>query len=405
MILCIHPSVLGTSKYLRYDTATGSYAWVTNISSNDWVFGDTTVPNSLDVILSLYNKNIPQPIPKEYAQSFKALGINNTNIPWHNVLPARKFYSIIQDILVVLSKALEVLHKCPYGETFVAERSLLLGLSRALVDKQLLARYIAAENNPTIKGILRSFLPDGENYAKKVSYDQLATTTGRLTVKSGPSILTLPKRHRDILMSRYPGGSVIQVDFVSLEPRLARLLYAHESSRDLYNEISDNLFNGGLDREHVKIAVLCALYGASANKLRAVLDNQFNPELAISKIKDYFGISDLIAKLRNDMLTSGKIQNFFGRSLSTQSADNNIMVNHYLQSSAVDVSLLGFSNFVKKIMLAELRAQPLFVIHDALVLDVHPDDLSKICKFSEEGLHIDGLGKFPIDIDAIRSPG
>ena len=75
-------------------------------------------------------------------------------------------------------------------------------------------------SGPSVISSLRTFLPDDTGQAKKVRYDQIGTTTGRLTVKSGPAILTLPQKYRDVISSRYDQGKVIQIDFVSVEPRV-----------------------------------------------------------------------------------------------------------------------------------------------------------------------------------------
>ena len=53
-------------------------------------------------------------------------------------------------------------------------------------------------------------------------------------------------------------------------------MYIIVSFSKLNDEISEKLFSEKLKRSEVKIAVLCALYGASTQKLDVILNSQFN---------------------------------------------------------------------------------------------------------------------------------
>lgn len=55
-------------------------------------------------------------------------------------------------------------------------------------------------------------------------------------------------------------------------------------------------------------------------------------------------------------------------------------MNHYVQSTAVDVAMLGFLNILEYV--EELGKQedivPIFILHDALILDIHKNSFSLI---------------------------
>ena len=74
--------------------------------------------------------------------------------------------------------------------------------------------------------------------------------------------------------------------------------------------------------------------------------------------------------------------NAFGRPLAETSA----RISHYVQSSAVDVSCHGFGWLLDQ--LDSDRAKPVYLIHDALVLDVRKDYLSTVENFCKDGLHV-----------------
>ena len=66
------------------------------------------------------------------------------------------------------------------------------------------------------------------------------------------------------------------------------------------------------------------------------------------------------------------------------------------------MTLLGFRNLVKSIREKKINADPIFVIHDALVLDVERDDLDNLRSFIKDPISLPGLkGNFPIALEII----
>ena len=402
MIICIHSRVIGTKKHLVCDVSVGKeWSWTSFIPRDSWVFGDRLINNSLDVILDFLNLDHPVMGSRSHAKAFNVLlGHGDHNIPWHNVLPANKFRSALNNLISVLEDALRTFLDMGYGETFMKSRVLLTGLSRAYIDGKLLLKYINEEKNATVRTTLKSFRPDKENQARRINYSQSNTVTGRLTVLSGPQVLTLPKKYRDVIASRYKGGVIAQVDFTSLEPRVARLASGGNAEADVYVQLSNELFNASLAREQVKIAVLCALYGVSKNKLSSMLGPGFNADQVIKSIRTFFGIPCLAKDLRSQIRACSVIQNHFGRIIEPSKVDENILINHYVQSTAVDVAALGFCRLVESI--APLDVKPLFIIHDALILDISPESLQDVKEILGSGLGVPSMGNFPVEFSIIR---
>ena len=74
-------------------------------------------------------------------------------------------------------------------------------------------------------------------------------------------------------------------------------------------------------------------------------------------------------------------------------------MNNYIQSTAVDVALSYFSELCDKINLD--LCKPIFIIHDALILDVHKDYIDECNDITNKGYNCDQLGHFPVDTNKL----
>ena len=208
------------------------------------------------------------------------------------------------------------------------------------------------------------------------------------------------QKYRNIITSRYKGGKIIQVDFTSLEPRVARLATGLSVENDVYMQLSRELFGSSLTREEVKIAVLCALYGVSRRRLSSMLGDGFNANSIIKEIRGFFGIPELVKELKNQMLVNHKITNHFGRIIEPDKTESNILINHFVQSTSVDAAILGFHSLMSK--LSDKEVVPLFIIHDALVLDVSPESLQGLYEVIKNGISVPTMGNFPVEMSTIN---
>jgi DNA polymerase I-like protein with 3'-5' exonuclease and polymerase domains len=118
----------------------------------------------------------------------------------------------------------------------------------------------------------------------------------------------------------------------------------------------------------------------------------------IKQIEEYIDTRALIKRLKEEHKQTGYIKNRFGRLLTVDRPQDNIFVSYYAQSTGVDVSLMGFGNIIDSLGSEGIR--PIFVLHDALILDVHPDrleDVAKVCKVKVPGYD----QEFPLKIEEI----
>ena len=123
-------------------------------------------------------------------------------------------------------------------------------------------------------------------------------------------------------------------------------------------------------------------------------------EIFTRRIQKYFKISELKNKLRKNWEENGCIINRFGRRVSIESSSDHILLNSYSQSTGVDVSLLGFSQIVKDFSGDGFR--PLFVLHDALIVDVSTEKLRDLLNL--EKISIPSYDQdFPIKIENFSS--
>ena len=252
------------------------------------------------------------------------------------------------------------------------------------------------EKNETILSNLLSFKPIN-GFASKAQYNQIATISGRLTDQSGcPKILTLPARCRKIFESRWQrDGELLYIDFKNLEPRVIRKINGKDAAEDIYTEISKSL-DFEVDRVIIKRGIISTLYGASSQIKGLSKDRS---ESVLDATKKYFDLNSILEKasIINDI---GCRNNYFGRPIwNIEETKENKLINNYIQSTAVDIALSYFSELCMKINL-EL-CKPIFIIHDALILDVHNDYINDIMDILKKGYNCKKLGHFPIEIEKL----
>lgn len=379
-MLSISNRVLGSPKSLNITDGVASWG---PIPDGNWVLGDPRSPRSVEALLETAGRDIPSAIPEEYIASME--GVARGQVPWPLVIPLGIIGEHARMIATSVEEAVDKIGD--YSEVLANSRRVLCRLQPCRID---IAALQSCQGDAQL-GSIDSFEP-GQDFTCGPPVYSHATATGRLIVKEGPKILTVQKEHRRVLSSKFPGGKMMQVDFVSLEPRVLRLLRAGNSPADLYTDLLLRV-GGDVSRRQVKVAVLRSLYGSSRAGIKEEV-GAIGPKL-IREVEDYFGLKALQEKLHQQLRAKGHIKSHWGRPLR-EATDDHLLVSHFTQSTAVDVSLMGFGQLTDKITAEDLDVIPCFVLHDALLLDTAPQHMERMEQIAAEGINIDGLGHFDV---------
>ena len=292
------------------------------------------------------------------------------------LMPKKSLKFNLQKAENLLSESIRIHENSEYLLTWSKSFQFLQSMKRAKIDRVALERLMQERDSEDSR-TLRSFLPDSSGFARKVTYNVADSLTGRAKVASGPQVLTAHHEVRNCIRSSFEGGSVQMVDFRSVEPRIALLFVGRPAPDDVYSDLLDEFPEIG--RQAAKLATLVALYGGKVNRLAEVVGDLEKARKSVSFVKAHFRVDEMERKLAQQA-ENGLIRNILGRPLREATKNPRIRTNHFLQSSAAELAPLLFSelceNFVDEV-------RPLFVIHDALIVDVHPDRLEDFTQHAE----------------------
>lgn len=331
----------------------------------------------------LYLLKLPQFPPENFLKAYKSI-LRNTNaytLPWNQCIPQEFYIDYIKIFGAKLHEQTKNIDTSYFEQYFQKGNLILNALQEAKINKEFFESY---KDN----AIASTFLPNEEGYAEVPEYSRVDTVSGRLKVISGPNILHLKKEYRNIITSRFgEDGAIFYLDFKSLEPRLTITFNSSCGTlpKDIYEEIHSRITKDiTVTREQIKLAVISEMYGVGLNTLKEQLPNFSENDLLILTgiVRDYLGIIPLKEKLIEEYERNNKlfIKNLYQRYVSTVDIASYALINRLVQSSAVDVALMGFGNIVTYIeeMSWKEFIVPLFVLHDALILDIHKNHFNTI---------------------------
>ena len=375
---CIDAGLLGTDRHLV--CADTGFSWHVTVPNGTWHLSGQVKPDSdwcLDTVLRLGGVEPKLEPPAQFANAMAIVrsGSNsNLSTPWQKVMPARAHRAFVQGIIEQVAVAMDKLPVDYYRGTWVPGNAVIRSLRPAKVNAARFQQLIEAQVGNI--AAVKTFAPDYRGFASPVTYDRFGALTGRLTVTHGPSILTLKREYRDLLVPD-TDGCIVSVDFAALEVRV--LLYEAGKAcadADLYAMIAKEL---GYDRKAVKGAVISELYGSSKYALGKVLGIE-GKELNnfVRKVKAYFNTPALLKRIKAQFYATGRVINRYGRPVLIDDPADHIFINYYAQSSGVDVTLMGFSQLVARLATECPGVRPLYLLHDALILDVPAQYLAAV---------------------------
>lgn len=396
---CISSCVLGTEKHII--VSDDGYVSTPKESKDVWILNgalDATKPLCLDSLLRLGTTEVTITPPVKWVRCMDLLTSGSSSIPWSQVMPPQPYRQFIKNLINSIKVTIDELPKDYYRSAWGPGGLFLSTLKAAKVDASTFKEFFESQDRDS--NVLETFKPGPGGFLQPVSYDRFATRTGRLKVSSGPNILTLKKEHRKVLKSNFSNGSICSLDFSALE---ARIILAETDKdyggEDLYVKIANKLFDGKIERDVVKGAVISELYGSSKHTLGLRLGiSGTKLDEFVGAIRDYFETSALRRRLKDEYSKTMKVKNRYGRPLELPEPQDHLLVNTYAQSTGVDVSLLGFKSVMEQLGTDGIR--PLFVLHDALILDVREDRLRDV--ESVRSVTIPGYSiKFPLKFELI----
>jgi hypothetical protein len=370
---CVLKHVIGTPRHLLFNDG---FSWVDVIPDHTFFVNDVVLENDnwcLNTVARLANVDLQLLPPSRFINAIRSCSFTG-DVPWQKVMPIREHHAFVSGIIDRSNVSIGSPSLGYFETVWRAGNAVIASLQPVHVDRSKWQTLISL-NRGNVPAI-RSFEPNDEGVANRIVYNRFATLTGRLTVQSGcPQILTLNREFRNLMVSRYGSeGSIVAIDFASLEARV--LLYEHGGScdeHDLYGSIAREM---GCDRNAVKGAVISELYGSSRQALSDALGMSGKELTAfVKRIKLQFRTSELLERIKASFIANGYLTNRYGRRVVIDDPLDNVLVNYYAQSTGVDVTMLGFNQIIG---LLPNRAHPVFLLHDAMIVDVHNDDLEAV---------------------------
>lgn len=385
MEFVLHRDIFNTPFHFKCSTTTRIFEKVEEIEKDILVVNDTP---EFKTICALYGYVFPTFPSEKYKKPFEYIGTSKNKIQWHLSLPI-KIYQ--QEVITFINSMIDFLSSVDlsyYFDVYKPTELLFENIQRAKINSKKIFAYLADQTDKQDKSHLKTLLPYGD-FAEAAQYTRLDTRTGRLLHPNGPRILHLQKKYRDVVESRFgEEGSIWYFDYSSLEPRVLLSLHGKKDiPQDIYTNVISEL-NITAPRTAIKTTILSRLYGAGENSIVHQLKDLVEyPESIIEIVDEYFQINELKTRLNNEYIASGhkRILNYYGKPIHCPDVDPYKLINYYIQSTAVDVAMLGFNELNRRTALANLIEWivPIFVIHDAIVLDIHKDYeylIPKICK-------------------------
>ncbi len=351
----------------------------------------------LEEFCRCYNITPPTFPPVAHKNILKQLNcnLNPEDIQWWKVMGFNHYISYLQNIGSTFQAQIEqydLSYWFDYYQQYID--NVFYEMQPAKIDIDKWKRYKSEANMSQLE-VLESFSPYN-SYARSSYYSGTETRTGRLKVIDGPNILHLKREYRDIIVSSYGDcGKIYYLDYASLEPRI--LLSVSNSSligsvpQDIYFKmLSDLNLSEKIPRNVAKTAILSALYGQREENTVKVLSNYIgNAEDFLNLVNEYFGIEKLKRKLSEDLLKTGGryILNYYGRPIFCEDTKPYALLNYYVQSTAVDVAMLGFMTIINRFKQYKLfdMIKPIYVLHDAILLDVNEEAYHIIPKIEKLG--------------------
>lgn len=375
---------------------------------------------NIEEVFKVYGKKYPGLAPDNYKKMMiQVVPHMSGTLPWEFIIPSdfltqakTEQQNAIDVVLEEIGQDIDY-----YTDIYQETNSVFKYLQPAKINAVKHKIYSMDED---AKDHLANWTPDKYGYIQVPEYTLAESLTGRMKIKSGPNILLLQKKYRGMLTSRFgDNGSIWYLDFTSLEPRVALSLKSYLSNLSLigyvplksrlefslYEPMPKDVYSLALktlklttevSRDMIKQIVLSQLYGQSKSITIDTLEKLKvrDPEEVVEMVNDFFGIDNLRKFVSTEYAKTDNrfLKNFYGRHLTPEDGKPHALLNYYIQSTAVDVALLGFKKILSRLESTPNALSlivPIFFLHDAMFLDVHKDVehlIPKLCSLGSKDI-------------------
>lgn len=372
-------------------------------------------------ICKVYGKKIPE-FPGENFRNMmgSVLPYGHTKeIPWNLVLPEHAYSHACKTRDLEQQQILsEIGTDIKYYTSVYSETKTVFDYLQPAKVNGLKFKLLSMDKENQV--FLDGFQPDAQGFLDVPKYSICDTVTGRQKITSGPNILLLPKKLRGVLQSRFgKDGAIYYLDFTSLEPRvLLSIKSMFEASGSLligdvplslYSEYPADIYSDALkkmklsseiNRDTLKQIILPQLYGQAKSATIDLLEKQNvrDPDEVVEMVNEYFGIDFMKEQIRVAHQSTGEtfLRTFYRKHVIPSDSKPHVLLNYFIQSTAVDVALFGFKKILERLATTtqvQNLIVPIYVLHDALFLDIHNDVahlIPKLCTLGSK--NIPGFG-------------
>lgn len=352
-MLYLDNKITGTRKCIGHDGTSdntkGAFHWKHKsvMDQGDWILGSSYEERSIEPLMRIYGIATEPIVPDRYTRMLGYLNADDGKANTMKLL-GPSYTSKTQQRLVDNATWLRNKQDDIYLGFYQETNRFLYSLQPAEINP---TRWMSIER----LGINLFDKPYSNGDRVMINpprYVRDRSSTGRLSVVEGVRTTTMKSEHRNILKDAW------QLDFQAMEPRFLLSLIGKTVEGDFYDWIAKEVGIEWMDRAKVKLAVLSSMYGHR---------NQ------IKEVTDVLGLRYLEKELEKDV-KDGWTKNWFGRPIHVEDKKGRHLVALWLQSSAAEAALLGFMKFCD----THPSVHPHWLIHDALVYSVDPQNIDEI---------------------------
>ena len=247
-----------------------------------------------------------------------------------------------------------------------------------------------------VEGIQTHTKQDGKLHVRLLQH---RTATGRFS-GADPNMQNMPRGGtfpvKKVFVSRFEGGKIMEADFAQLEFRAAAYLSQDEvaieevsTGFDVHAYTAKVISDAGqpTSRQDAKAHTFAPLYGATGfgrSKAEAAYYEHFTQK--------YQGVADWHSRLAKEAIETQKITTPSGREFAFPSVVRKASgrVSHFTQiknypvqsfatADIVPIALLHIDELLK-----DMQSCIVNTVHDSIVVDVHPDEESKVINIIQQ---------------------